>query len=412
MLNSEKLSEKLHILVVGTFAGDNMDQTSTPISIDRDNIDEVLARLAPRVDTVLLDTDDNALAFTPATVDDFHADELNETLNLQAMAKRMSKALTAPEAPTKIASTNTGFSLDDVLSATPTTHVTQPLSWEQRIQELGKKYRIEPTSTEEKHRLNTQHDVQQALLREVLSQPTFVELEQLWCGLQDLVFKTETSSKVKISILNAAQDQIDVIANAISATQASVLLLANPFSNNEVSAAMLAALTSLAQKANCHLIAHLNNTTFNDLELTATTLPETFQWQLDQHNSKSCTLLYPDVVARLPYGKAGIATTLREFEEIVPSKPTRYCGAGFLLCAELSAIYSENTNHLMATKQVRISDLPAVIGKDEYDESMLYPSTFQSLSEQAIETLTRYNISPVVNVKNAGAALVTNISFG
>ena len=85
--------DPFRILLIGDFGGDNQNASPTPAKIDRDTLDEVMSSIAPRVDRLLTTFDGLPIAFNPTSLDDFHPDQLFESMDIFAEMRKLKRQL-------------------------------------------------------------------------------------------------------------------------------------------------------------------------------------------------------------------------------------------------------------------------------------------------------------------------------
>ncbi|MFT7639184.1 MAG: type VI secretion system protein ImpC, partial [Pirellulaceae bacterium] len=102
--------DPFRILLIGDFSGDNSQEISSlqPKQVDRDTCDILLAAMAPRIDKLLSSIDGSPISFCPTSLDDFHPDQLFESLEVFAEMRKLRRQLKNPNlfaaAATKILS--------------------------------------------------------------------------------------------------------------------------------------------------------------------------------------------------------------------------------------------------------------------------------------------------------------------
>ncbi len=225
-----------HILALGNWSGDaerrEMSARRT-VEIDRDNFDEVIARLNTNVsldfdDGSVIDLDFNSL-------DDFHPDEIFRRVDmfeqLRSLRKRLNSSDTfnaaaydakqlfglkredierpAARADDEPASDN----LLDAILAKPEGGAAAPkrkLSGElgSLVAELVRPHLVTVDEEQQSSLIRLVDAATSGLMRKILHHRKFQMLEASWRGLFFLVRRTDTSTELKIHILDASKDEL------------------------------------------------------------------------------------------------------------------------------------------------------------------------------------------------------------
>jgi len=219
-----------------------------PISIDRDNFDEVFARLAPQLDLVLVpDEGDKAarvhLEF--AELDDFHPDRLVPHAEIFARLRQLRRRL---QDPTTFAEAAAELRPEQVSSGpqpadpkapapSPTPNIAAPPSgdllgslleeteraaadlqspaqkpagpWDGLIRSIAAPYAIAAADPQQAEMVAMVDDTASESLRRLLHAPAFQELEGAWRALFMLVRRLETDAKLQIHVLDLSRAEIE-----------------------------------------------------------------------------------------------------------------------------------------------------------------------------------------------------------
>jgi type VI secretion system protein ImpC len=190
-------------------------------------------------------------------------------------------------------------------------------------------------------------------LAEILHHPDFQKLEGTWRGLDYLVTNTETSATLRIKVLDVSKHELALDLNtAIELDQSQifqkvyegeyrvsggepygVLIGDYEFTNGPEDIDLLAKLSQAAATAFAPLISAVSPRFFGfdgwqdlsrpcDLERTVTGL-EYIQWRSfrESEDSRFVVLTMPRVLARLPYGATSHPIEAFGFEEVDAGKP-------------------------------------------------------------------------------------------
>lgn len=215
------------ILVMGDFSGRESRGIVEPlhtrriIPVDRDDIEDVLARLHVRL---RLDLGGEQLDLTFADLDDFHPDRLFERLaifrDLKEMRRQLddprtyntavqalrrlagmeapSRPITAPVTPAE----QTGGSLLDRMLAAPETGSSGQDGLETFVEAIVRPHLVLGKDPEQETLKAALDAYISELMRLLLHHPAFQALESVWRGMHFLVTRTETDENLRIHILD------------------------------------------------------------------------------------------------------------------------------------------------------------------------------------------------------------------
>jgi type VI secretion system protein ImpC len=218
-------------------------KTWRPVLIDRDNLDQLIARFGARLNLPFADDGSQSLSITFNRLDDFHPDRLFERLDVFTSLRRLRTKLEHPQTfaeaaaelrqwpelatgrseaatPTTVepegkVDTATPISeanvLDQILDTSPDraprTKLSRPaerLSPEiSKLAETAVKPYLRPDIEVEQEQMIAVIDGHIAgTMRAILSHPDFQALEAAWRGLNFLVSRVETGEELKIYLLD------------------------------------------------------------------------------------------------------------------------------------------------------------------------------------------------------------------
>lgn len=184
-------------------------------------------------------------------------------------------------------------------------------------------------------------------LRKIMHNPSFNQLEGSWRGLHHLVDNTETSTSLRIKLLNTSKQELNAdLDKAIEFDQSQlfkklyetefgmpggepygILVGDYAFSNHPQDIQMLRNLSSVAAAAFCPFISSADCSLFGFDSWTELSSPrdlakifdtaEYTKWQSfrDTEDSRFVTLTLPRALARLPYGQNTLPVADFNFEE-------------------------------------------------------------------------------------------------
>ena len=225
-----------HILTLGDFSGtaDKKPLSARrPIEIDRDNFDEVIARVGTKVS---LDFEDGSvldLAFN--SLDDFHPDEIfrrvemfdqlrglrkklndSETFNSAAYEARQLFGLKRDDVEpvsTEAAEESVGDNLLDAILAQPEGGAAAPKrkpsgDLARLVSELVRPHLVAIDEEKQSTLVGLVDTATGELMRKILRHRKFQALEATWRGLFFLVRRTDTSTELKIFLLDVSKDEL------------------------------------------------------------------------------------------------------------------------------------------------------------------------------------------------------------
>jgi type VI secretion system protein ImpC len=189
-------------------------------------------------------------------------------------------------------------------------------------------------------------------LNEIMHDPSFQALEASWRGLHDMVFGTETSSRLKLRLLNVTKKELlkdlesavdhdmSVLFKKIYEEEYgtfgghpySVLIGDYTFGRHPQDMALLQRMSKVAAAAHAPFIAAASPAMFDMKSFTELGVPrdmskifesaELATWRgfRDSEDSRYVSLVLPSYAARLPYGAKTIPVDNFNFEEDVDGK--------------------------------------------------------------------------------------------
>jgi type VI secretion system protein ImpC len=212
-----------------------------PVTVDRDNIDEVMQRLNVRL-SIDAQPDLPAVEVPFSELDDFHPDRLFERLEIFASLRRRRQRLqddaTFAEEADAIRATEDVPRESPPGAAEPTRSESPPvaapkellsaaleqtqaarkpivqqiaegsLSVDALVQRLVAPYVLDKPDARKPEFVAAVDRAISATMRNVLHHPAFQQLEAAWLGIKMLVRRLETDSTLQISVLNVSQQQL------------------------------------------------------------------------------------------------------------------------------------------------------------------------------------------------------------
>lgn len=448
-----------HILAAGDWSGDAEKRAvgeRRVIEIDRDNFDEIMARLGVRADLELADGNSLSLEFN--SLDAFHPDEIFRRVSvfgeLRDIRKRLNsedsfysaarevramfESETAEETP-KAAEPETAEepAADNLLDAiltkpaggapVPKPKVSGDLG--NLIGELVRPHLVSVDEDERGSMLAAVDGATSELMRTILHNERFRELEAAWRGLFLLVRGTETSSELKIFIFDISKNELaEELRSAESLAKTTLYrhlvenadepwaaVLANySYEPNVDDTAALIRFGKIAAAANAPIISHVGPGIFGFGSLSETDGRSAWNIAADSDEGKLWAALrtqpeaayiglaMPRFLARLPYGREtepAETFDLEEFSETFGHED--YCWAnpcfavGLLLTRSFGAYGWEMNRALMQD----VEGLPVHVHKQN-GETVFKPCSEVLISESGSNMILGSGIMPLVSFKN------------
>jgi len=451
-----------HLLILGNFSGDNSKKTPLkPISVDRDNFDEIFARISPVLNLSRINE-----RLTLTELDQFEPDYLYSTLDifsqLRSLKRRLSNTNTFADAAEEI---NRWSQTDSELAAQPTQ--VEEVSAESEINENSGSLLDSILNSSEQQQSNNQHTqpgIAQQIIRDVIApyitpatnpkQPEYIKitdaavsdemsqilhtsqfqaLESLWRGLYFLVRRLVTDSKLKIFIADISKAQLleeltkqgpssELYRNLIEPYNSvnshkswSVIFGHYQFGSHADDVSLLKTLSSYAAECDANFIAEATSTLFECDDIAQQPDYESWNHVLDSEWAKQWNELrnsplsnhialgYPRFLLRIPYGNKGGSVENFEYEEMPSPQHNNFLwsNGGLAISYILAASYSEFNWQFKLGQLNEIDRLPVYYYDDEYGDKVAYPSAEILLTEKAAEKITAAGITPCWTVRDS-----------
>ncbi|MEW8507100.1 MAG: type VI secretion system contractile sheath large subunit [Candidatus Thiodiazotropha sp.] len=434
------------VIMLGTFGGGT--GTGNPLNegvaslhpVDIDTLDALIAKLQPSL--TIGERDDHSISLSFNSLDDFHPDGLLEQLG----GYRLSTPVVTTDAPSESAQEATGLSgtseaSDESESAQATLSRLlgeRPLTVEKQQQTgstitSAKKAMIEnvvrriaENATEHSESLTVessspdglQSDDRADSLRSLLHLEAFQQLEACWRSVDWLLHSTEADPAVRFYILNMPRDLLhqqrsdhpDPKSSPLcrllnerierdTASESDFILIDNHcYGPDHGQIAMLEWLGSLVDRYDGTLLAGADSSL---LVGDASAEDHLTAWQAFRTRPMATriSLLYPEVLLRLPYGPSTDPVQSFSFEELEESWSIDELLWGNPAYAALILQINQRMNEGAGEQPSLLTELPAYSYQSE-GERHLQPCARHLLSERQIERLLKLGLVPVVGSRN------------
>jgi type VI secretion system protein ImpC len=434
------------------------------LTVDRDNFDAVLSRLAAELQVTLGEA---RLAVAFRELDDFHPDRLFERLELfqglrrtrdelldPATFQRAASALRAPEPPPPPPPPVTpqrvaGLSLDDLLAqavqetegrtgeAPAPPRVRDEFS--QLIHDIVAPHLV-PGAPPEQARLVAELDAAiGGQLRALLHQADFQALEAAWRGLFFLVRRLETGPSLRLHLLDISKAELaadlaggdDVrrsqtwkllVEQTVGTPGAALwsLLVGNyVFEATREDIDLLGRLAVVARQAGAPLLAGVSPRILGCESLAQTPDPDDWQplapewseaWETLRRSREAAwlALALPRFLLRLPYGRETDPIERFAFEELpAPAVHAAYLwgNPAFACACLLGQAFTEYGWRFRPGQVFELDGLPAHIYLED-GEPVLKPCAETLLTERAAEEILDRGPMPLLSVRSRDAARI------
>jgi len=343
--------------------------------------------------------------------------------------------------------------LDEVLAATKQTDRSRAEDLMRTLSEEA----LKGTVTWSKNVTQTLKEGMQAIaealskqLATILHHPDFQKLEGSWRGLHHLVMNTETSSNLKLKVLNVSKRELfKDVDRAVEFDQSQVfkklyenefgspggepygaLIGDYEFTNHPEDVELLSKMSNVAAASFCPFLSAASSSLFGfegweelsrprDLEKIFDSI-EYAKWRSfrDSEDSRFVTLVMPRVLSRLPYGSTTRPIEEFAFEEVEldaqgRAKPVSHddyawMNAAYVLGAKLTDAYAKYgwcTAIRGAEGGGKVDDLPAhIFTSDDGDADLKCPTEI-GITDRREAELSKLGFLPLCHYKNTDYAV-------
>lgn len=425
--------------------------TRRPVRVDRDSLDDAIARVAPRLE-LNLGSADQRFDVGFASLDDFHPDSLYQRLpRFRALRDAAARALASSSlfAPQATKPTPTPASaLDAILGDAPmppggAALAKAPVRPEAGVRDGGLSEFVQRAvaphlvSTPDPSAAEIKASVDAAItaeLRALLHHPDFQGVEMAWRGVSLLARRLDTDSLLQIHLIDVsreelaadlASDQVDgsgihrlLVEQSVGTPGSdSWALLVGLFTlgSDDDELTLLERLGRVARDAGAPFVAGGASILAGVSSIAST--PDPDDWTSDPPSAWPAlrastvapylSLVVPRLLLRIPYGERTDTCELVQFEENVPdSRPPHESylwGSGSIAAAlVVGEGFAEDGWDLRPARE--ISNLPLHVYRAD-GETIATPCAEAVLSERAAERLLDSGLSPILSVRDSDAVI-------
>lgn len=461
-------NEPFRILVLGDFSGRRNRGvveplgSRRPIPVDRDNIDEVFARLEPRLLLPVAGKDGIPIPAEFRRLEDFHPDSIFERVRAFSGLRQLRESLFDPASFETAAEEIRGWGrpkvepnpeespeasksasgAEDVAGELLAAHAKRPRGpaglldskeWSSFLGRIVEPH-LAPSDDPQQTALIARADESIGIwMRELLHGEDFQALEAAWRGLDFLLRRLETDSDLQVFLLDVSKDELSAdlrSAKDLRATATHRLLVEESgetlggepwalFAGNYTfeatvdDAALLARFGKIAKAANAPFLAAGSSRLLGCESLAETPDPEDWNPEEDSGvndiweavrglpESSFLGLALPRFLLRLPYGRETDPTETFSFEEFSTGAPHEdyLWGNPVFLCAYLiGRSFSENGWRLRPGAFRDVDRLPLHVFEKE-SESQIKPCAETLLTDRAAERILECGLMPLLSVR-------------
>lgn len=428
------------IALIGDFGAGARKPGRQAVVIDRDNVDEVVAALAPVLDLKLDDGSQISIHFS--ALDDFHPDRLYERLGIFASLRELRRRLADPgtfaetarqlrgepatrEAP-RVA---TGDLLDQILSVNESAEEKFEAAGGDLhgfIQRIMAPHLVAHTDPRQAQMVADVDTAIGATMRTMLHHPDFQSLESAWRSASLLAMRIETSSMLEVALIDLPRSQLsgaaalDLLrASATDDRPWSLLVGLYTLGDGPDEAALLGELAATAAQLGAPWLSGAHPSLIGCESIAGTPDPAEWQatgnpaWSVVRRSplARSLGLALPRFLLRLPYGKQTEQCERFAFEEM-PGNPSH---EGYLwgnpaaaLAILIGQAFADGEWRFQPGRHLDLTGLPLHLFKVN-GVSYATPCAETLLSERATERILDLGLMPLASVKEQDAARLVRL---
>lgn len=460
-------SSHCHIVFLADFSGRGhrgLSDASTIhsrkiIEIDRDNFDDVFQQMDVRCALPIAEE----LRFSE--LDEMHPDYLYEQVDLfhkfKALKKRLKNSTTFESAAQEVfawhnteqkpasdqgAKPTTGNApqgslLDSILSGDATSEHSGQMDVQALVKDLVAPYLSPKPDPQQKELTNSVDQAASELMRKIMHHPQFQTIESAWRSLYLLVRRIETSSKLKLFIVDVNHQELIEDALSAEVTEASQLnklligsrseeggkafniIMANEiFGTEQQDIQALNLLGKIADSGNALFISGASTELAGCENLALT--PDREDWSFLPSESVQeawrslrasphadmMISVAPRFLSRMPYGRKSSPIDSFHFEELPDENKHAYylwSNGAWLVALILAQGFSAGGSITCQSTQ-EVERLPLHVFYED-DESKVTPCAEVNLLDKAAQALEQQGFTVVRTILNKGSVLVPNI---
>ena len=430
----------MHMLMLADFSAHGTKSSLGErafMKVDIDNLDQVIARCAPRLDLDLAGTQVN-LEFRE--LDDFLPDNLYRRVRLfAALRAQLAKDMTPASAavPVQPPATVEANPFQALLGGSVGAPKADGNPFDAMIKQMVAPHLTPAVNHAPAEQVALQDAACSLLMRAILHHPEFQALEAAWRGVHFLVTQLELDHPLQLMLADVSKAELaadlashgDNLAQAASfhllaerwqraadAVPWSLLIGHYQFDAGMDDVQTLAALGAVAQQLNAPFVAAADSSIIGCPSIADHPEPrlwpeadkaQSARWQAlcRSPQARWLGLTAPRLLMRLPYGANTDRVDQFPFEEMAnfPVHQQFLWGNGALLCAVLLGQgFQEDGWDMQPGAFGEIDDLPAYTWRNQ-GEAVLQPCAEACLLERASDIFLSHGLMPLQSYKNRNA---------
>jgi type VI secretion system protein ImpC len=392
------------ILLAGDFSGrswrENVARPFTPLRLDRDNFDDVLASLKVSLDL-------HGLHLSFRELDDFHPDRIYRLPVFQDLDRHL-PALPPPPAAISARAPGSGSLLDQLLDEQDPEPAAPVILYDAQdlagfIKRVTKGH-LEPRPDPSKQQRQAQREALATdLMQGILHHPRMQAIESAWRALFMLIHGLDTDSGLEVYLLDITLPELVSEMNAVQKElrrkgQWALIAGNYTFAQTELDAQVLHRLGALGSSVGAPFIA--------EAQLPRDGIDKA--WSELRHSADApwIGLALPRFLLRLPYGKETEAIESFPFEEMPKSEHGSYLwGNPAFLCGYLLGKAYIRHGWELSRVERRVDGLPMHVYRED-GEPVAKPCAEVLMTEKDAENLMEAGFMPVASLKEQPAAMV------
>lgn len=392
------------MLLAGDFSGrswrENAARPFTPVRIDRDNFDDVLASLKVGLNL-------HGLHLSFRELEDFHPDRIYQLPVFQDLDRRL-PASTPPPAAVSAVAPGSGSLLDQLLDEQDP-EPAGPVKVDDAQDLAGfikrvTKGHLEPRPDPTREQRKAQREALASdLMQGILHHPRMQAIESAWRAAFMLIRGLDTDSGLEVYLLDITLPEL---VSELGAVQKELrrkgqwaLIAGNyTFAQTELDAQVLHRLGALGSSVGAPFIA--------EAQLPRDGVDKAWTELRQSADAPWLGLALPRFLLRLPYGKETLAIESFPFEEMPKSEHGSYLwGNPAFFCAYLLGESFVQQGWEVTRVQRRVEGLPLHVYRED-GEAVAKPCAEVLMTEKDAENLMEAGFMPVASLKEQPAAMV------
>jgi len=459
------------ILVLGDFSGrasrgafePTRLAARKPIHVDRDNFDQVMAKLGVVVRLVMAGAEAPSIDLKFAELDDFHPDRIVQQVEmfeaLYGLRRRLENPATfakaaqevrswmkveAPAPPDTPAPESANLSpadmLDQLVGTAPTEGVGRSrdeVDWNAFLAKVVQPHLEPRADPQQADLIALVDDVTSGQMRSLLHHPALRAVEAAWRGLYFLVRRLDTDVNLRLYLLDVSKAELTADLGAgedLSASGTYKLLVEQTvgmagavpwavvagdytFSQRPADVQLLGRLAKLGSRAGAPFLAGASPSLLGCSSLAVTPDPKDWSepadleaWETLRQLPEAAFLglALPRLLLRLPYGKDTSPLEQFAFEELpekAPHEAYLWGNPAFACVYLLAEAFSRRGWEMYPGLVQEIDNLPLHVRRGD-DEEVAQPCAEVGLIDRAVAAIFNRGLMPLRSVQNRDVVYV------